>query len=323
MKKIVTLILVVGFAFVLVGCQKKEESPTIKIGFLPSSVSIPFLYALEEGFYEEYGIDVEITFHPSGNARDQVLMGNGLNAVSTDLIGLILNNENNMNLKFTVTTEEIFRLVSSPDSNIENINQINNSKVAISELTVIEYLIDQVATDTITFNKVNVPPVPNRYKALMRATDLDQTIPNDIVLAIMPEPFSTRIVLNGGSDIWNNTQSNEPFYPTVIGFKESFINAHPDVVKKFHQATNDAINELKTKTFADYKDYYVKHNIIPEEYIDDVHNQLETLFTFNNLYQPDEDLFNDVITWLKSKETLSDYDFDYQYEDLYYNPLDE
>jgi NitT/TauT family transport system substrate-binding protein len=325
MKKYMVVLTLICTLFVLTSCKKETTEDTIKIGFLPSLTAVPYIYAIEEEIYEDYGIKVEYKPFMKASDRDAALMAGEINAVSTDLVMVLFNNEANLDVKFTVTTEEEFRLVSSPfytlDEN-EDISQLikstDGATVAISERTVVEYLVDLVASSNdISYEHLSVPAVPSRYAAL---TKNRQDSGDKADLAIMPEPFPSMVINDdGGKLIWSNVSSNH--FPTVLAFKNDFIKAHPEVVKKFHQATDQAISELKDLELDSYKSYIVKYDILDEKYVTKDANgkTLVPMYPYNALYQPKEEIFNSVYKWMQDNQYIEN---EYQYDDLFYDVFD-
>ncbi len=314
MKKTVIFLMMIIVLISIVGCGKKQKTPTIKIGFMPSLVAVPYVYALEEGMYEEAGIKVEYVPFQKASDRDAALQAGEINAVSSDLVMILLNNENNIDMQFTVITEEVFRLISSPYYEKTEVSQTNGASVAISEMSVVEYLIERIEkSKSIDYNIVPIPAVPLRYAALTREPGSSET---RVDLAIMAEPYSTMAVYGGGKEIWTNHEENH--FVTVLGFKKDFIKKNPKVVKKFHEVTNDAIEILQTKQLKDYKHYIIEKGILTEEYLDEDGDKLVPMYPYNKLYKPSEEVFNSVKTWMKEKNYIKE---EYKYQDLYYDAL--
>jgi NitT/TauT family transport system substrate-binding protein len=290
----------------LTSCKKDSISDDkITIGFMPSLAAVPYIYALEEGFYDELGMEVEFKFFQNADLRDAALIGESLDGVSTDLVMVGKNIENNIDMVITVKTDEEFRLVTSKDYQATSLSETNNARVAISEYTVIDYLVDQVAEKSgVNYTKIGIPS-PVARKAALDSLNQDEKID----MTIMPEPFPSIVVNEGGKELWTNNE--DKIFITCLAFRKNFVNENSEALKQFHILTDQAITELKTKNYDDYKNYIIKYDLLDESMIDIGERQ-----EYTNLVKPNEAQFNDVITWMKAKDLITK---DYKLDDLYFD----
>jgi sulfonate transport system substrate-binding protein len=69
--------------------------------------------------------------------------------------------------------------------------------------------------------------------------------------AWMPEPWATRLVVEGKGKVFLNESTlwpNNQFATTIVVVRQAFYNAHPDVVKHFLQADVDTVQYIKSNT---------------------------------------------------------------------------
>lgn len=69
--------------------------------------------------------------------------------------------------------------------------------------------------------------------------------------AWMPEPWATRLLVEGKGNVFLNENSLWPdgqFATTIIVVRQAFYNAHPDVVKQFLQADVDTVQYIKANS---------------------------------------------------------------------------
>lgn len=67
--------------------------------------------------------------------------------------------------------------------------------------------------------------------------------------AWMPEPWATRLVVEGNGKVFVNESSLWPggqFATTIVVVRQAFYNAHPNVVKSFLQGTVEAVQYIKS-----------------------------------------------------------------------------
>jgi len=249
--------------------------------------AVPYIYALEEGFYDEVGIKVEIIIFDNANDRDAALIGKHIDGINTDFVMLANNLENGINLTITAITEEKFMIVTNQDYLPETIGETNNAKVGTFENGVLDYLVTKLANDNqITYTKMGIPSLPAR-KAALDAKEID--------MAILPDPFAS---LSQGKEMWNNLDHD--LFVTCLAFRDEYLNVNKEVLKKFFKATDDAILELDNKEYSQYKSYIIKHRILTEDTVD-----LVSIQPFNKLELPSEAVFNEVIGWMESEELIS------------------
>ena len=78
MKRLVSTILALSLIFALVGCGNSNDdvstSPdgseltTLLYGAPSTATSVTVWYALQQGYFEDYGVDLQITFFNSGTS---------------------------------------------------------------------------------------------------------------------------------------------------------------------------------------------------------------------------------------------------------------
>ena len=87
------LILIFSLSIVLSACgQKPVEKQTIKFAVLPIIDSLPMYVALQEGYFDQYNLDVELIPVGSGPERDQLLAARQVDGVINEVLTTIMNN---------------------------------------------------------------------------------------------------------------------------------------------------------------------------------------------------------------------------------------
>ncbi len=314
MKKVFTLVVLFGLLFVFTGC-KKEKEETLHIGLMKSLLSVPYYYAEENKIFEKYGVNVKLELYSSAKDRDTAFQGNKINAVSTDLVAALLYLNSGKEIVVTSQTEEEFRLVTRANYPYSNLSEINKVKIGVSENTVVDYLVDQVMKENNMtyveenvynnsnqdkiYTKVGIPSVPDRY-ILLKQDEID--------MAIMPEPFPSLMVNEGGLELWNNIDSD--VFVTCFVVEKTFAERNYKMIKNMNLAINEAISEMMTGHYEDYKHIITnsEHVIIPEDSIDLIDEQI-----FHPLENPSEETFLDVLNWCKDKKLITN---DYQLTDI-------
>lgn len=291
MKKTIILLCTILSLGLFSACDNdKNEDNTITLGFMSSLGAVPYVYALEEGFYEAAGINVEIKIFTNANDRDGALLGHHIDAVNTDYVMFANLLEQGHQLVATATTEDKFFIVANKNfaSKItDDIESTNSAKVGTFENGVLSYLVEKLATDHgITYQQVGLPMLNARLAALEA---------NEIDMAILPDPSASKV--NGGRIIWDNIASNQ--LVTTLAFFKDFVKENEQLVKDFFSATDKAIEKLSKADEAVVKQYLVKHNLLtPED------AEIISLQTYHPLVLPSKENFDPVMEWMVAKSLI-------------------
>lgn len=299
MKKLLTI----SFAMLLVlaGCSSNTDSgelTTIKVATMKDVIYAPFLYAVEEGMYEDAGLDVEIKFFDSAKDRNAGWDSGEFDMETADLTAGALLGSLGDDIKITGAPRGAYKLVASPQVSSEfdgDFSSLDGMSVGYSENTVIEFYVDYLANrEGIEFEKTAIPSIPDRYSALLSG---------EIDLAILPDPFPTMAVEEGADLIW---QSSEEGVTDLSGLNWQ-ADVDTDTIDTFIDVSNEAADIVNQEGPDSYKEYAISYDLVEEQYFDAITDGLE----FDHIETPSEDTWNEVETWALNKgmiENLVDYD---------------
>ncbi len=272
---LVLLIILLGLA----GCSGADATPgttKLRVGYLPNLTHAPAIVGVEEGlFAKALGPDVEIEFRTfnSGTEVIEALFSGGIDA---SFVG-----PNPSINGFVQSDGRALRIISGTTSGgaalvvrdgIDSPNDLNGATLATPSLgntqdvALRAWLADQgYKTDTAGGGDVTVRPQEN-------ADTLATFIDGQIDGAWVPEPWASRLVLEGGGkvlvderDLWEGgefvttqliaapdfVQDNPAIVRGLLtGLLDSleFIGANPDEAKAI---TNDGIERITTKRLKD------------------------------------------------------------------------
>lgn len=77
-KRILALALCLALAVSLALCASADSGKTLRVGTMPLTVGIPVLYAQQEGYFEEAGLDVELNIFASGAPINEAIAADEL-----------------------------------------------------------------------------------------------------------------------------------------------------------------------------------------------------------------------------------------------------
>lgn len=231
---------------------------TLTIGLMGSIDAVPFIIADEKGYFKEQGIDVKLQVFKNSKDRDAAFQGGNLDGIIGDELAVSLYLNADFDVKITGITDGDFMLVAGKDSGIKSISDLKGKSIAISEKTAIEYTLDKILEKKgITpkdVKKTSVPAIPTRLEMLRN---------NKVDAALLPEPFSTLAIKDGG--ILLGSAVGEGTYPSVTAFSQKSIDAKSSEIKAFYKAYNEAVDFINNTSVSQYEDTVIKTVGYPED----------------------------------------------------------
>ena len=235
-----------------VGLPKLPTAPVVRIGVFANVTHAPALVAQQLRLFETFlgkdGTKVEYTAFNAGPAAIEAMKGG---AIDISYIG-----PNPSVSGYTTTGGTLLRVVSGATSggaqfitkpSITTVAQLKGKKIATPQLgntqdvALRSWLKDNgLSTSTTGGGDVTVVPTDN-------ATSLTLFKKGDIDGAWVPEPWASRLVLEGGGRVFLDEKSLWPagqFVTTDIIASQSFLNKYPGTVRSVLQANNSAIKYI-------------------------------------------------------------------------------
>lgn len=270
-----------------------KPAQTLNFGAIGSVEVIPIIIAEEKGYFEKEGLDVNFQSFKSAKDRDAAFQSGNLDGIICDLIAVTLYQNADLDVKITGFTDGNFMLVANPESGIKSIGEMNGKSVAISEKTCIEYTLDTILEknnlDPKDVEKAVVPAIPTRLE-MLRTKKVDA--------ALLPEPFSTLAIREGG--ILLGSANDLGIYTSVTAFKQEAIDSKSDEIKAFFKAFNQAVDYVNSTTISEYEDLIIKVVGYPP----DMKGKIE-LPRFRKNVMPEEADIKAVIDWAKKNNLLT------------------
>lgn len=156
----------------LVGCSnsgtppqavKPEEAKnlSLKVGLMPAVDSAPMFIAEKKGYFKELGLDVELIVFNNGQDRQSALQTNSIDGAMTDLIAVAANVNGGFDIKVTTTTSGMFPVLVKA-----GYEEKKDIKVAMMEVSVTNFLIDEWLGDKYNIEKVFINEIPARLEMI-------------------------------------------------------------------------------------------------------------------------------------------------------------
>ncbi|MDP4089856.1 MAG: MetQ/NlpA family ABC transporter substrate-binding protein [Bacillota bacterium] len=291
-KKTLSLFSAVILAVSLTACSSKngtDQGQSLTFGLMPSVDAVPFIIADEKGFFKEQGINVKLEVFKSAKDRDAAFQAGSLDGIIGDEVAVCLYQNADFDVKITGITDGDFMLVAGKDSGIKTISDLKGKSTAISEKTVIEYTLDRIleksGMQSGDITKSAVPAIPTRLEMLRNGkTDA----------ALLPEPFSTLAVKDGG--ILLGSANKEDMYPSVSAFTQKAIASKNTDIKSFYKAYNKAVEYINSTPVSEYEATVIKAVGYPE----DMKGKI-SLPKFRSNRLPSDEELKDAIDWSTKK----------------------
>lgn len=316
MIKVMKKCLVVIMAVILTGCgqmnneEKQEiENPPLKIGVLNTADSAVLFAAQNDHLFDEYGANVELIKFGSASDQSKAVEAGEIDGIMTDLIvqGLI-NKSEDCHLKTVLIAlgDKVengkFVIASAPDNEHNTVDSLAGAKIAISEGTSMEFLLDSycdvLGIELASIDKINVPSISLRMEMLLEGSDID--------CAILPEPLGDYSVLKGAQIVIDDTQLDVNLSVSVIAIEDSYLESHQKNVENFISAYAEAAKRMNEDKDA-YRQIVLDVANVPEEMQDSY-----VIPDYSEQSLPDEELFNRVQEWMVNKGFI-DEPYEYAY----------
>lgn len=303
--KLVALISAAVLTLSLVGCGAKDSGNSdkkgnetsakqkITLGAMSSVDVIPFVIAKEKGYLDKNGVDLDIQVFKSAKDRDAAFQSGALDGVLTDIVAVSLYQNGGFDVKITGVTDGDFMLVAGKNSKVKTFNDIKGKKVGISEKTVIEYTLDEIlkknSMDVKAVAKTVVPAIPTRLEMLANG-NLD--------VALLPEPFSTLALKDGG--ILLGSANEQGMFPAVSAFSKKAINEKSKGLEGIYKAYDEAVEYINKTDVKEIEETVIKTVGYPE----DVKGTIK-LPKFRKNTVPSKDELQRAIDWAASNGLCS------------------
>jgi NitT/TauT family transport system substrate-binding protein len=287
MKKGLYFLIVITFT--LISCkQRNKESDELKFGVMSSMDYVPLAVAKEMGYFEKRGVNVDMRKFYSANDRDVAFQSGNIDGTVIDYTGAILQKAGRVDLKITSACNSTFCLMTGPDSDIRQISDLKNKKIAVSRNTVIDFCLEMalqsVQLSPADVEKQEINKIPIRLEMMIQGKS-DATA--------LPDPFITIASSRGAKSIVS--MDDLGYAVTGIMFAASSIEKKETAIRAFYQAYNDAVAYI-TAHPENIKNILIKDAGFPEESV-----SVAKLPAYTPAQMPGETNIQAAADWLKAK----------------------
>ena len=327
MKQLRILFVIVMAALIVTACQpaatpvETEAAPQIqeeateapamepvamKIAVLPIIDTLPLYVAQQQGFFAEHGMEVELVPVASAPERVQLVASGQVDGTINETLAVMQFNKEATTMqavRYALRPIEgygHFFILASAKSGITTPDGLKGVEIGVSQGTVIEYVTERLLQgEGLTDDEIKtipVPKIPDRM-ALLASGELSA--------GTLPDPLGALAVQSGAVIVMDDSAHPEYGF-SVHSFRVEFIDAHPEAVKGFLAAVDEAIALINADP-TQYTAILSEAKIVPPPLLD-----AYKVPPFPSAGVPTEAEWADALAWAKAKGML---DVDVSYAD--------
>lgn len=235
---LITLFLILPMVIGSASCT--EDLEPITIGVVPAEGNAPIYVAQEKGFFSRNGLNVTV--------RDYASSLDGLDAVTKGEMNLAFSSEfaivgrafkkDNLSIIGSIVKSVAWHVIARKDHSIENITDLKGKKVALLRQTIGEFYLGRF----LDLHGMNIADVTLVNTSISQFVDVisDGSVDAIVVWQAYAIPIKGRL---GNNAVMWQAQENQPIFSVISG-RTDWVTQHPETVKRFLKALNQAKNYI-------------------------------------------------------------------------------
>lgn len=255
------------------GGDAPAELTKMKIALIPISPVSPIMLGIEQGFFEDAGIDLTPQMINEGPAIVPAVMSNDVQAGFAGMPSIIKAFDSGLSIQLVAgaeqgpgsAEEDHTRMMVMCDGPIKTPADLEGQKVAIGALGGIDNLVvnASLANGGADLDKVTLVEVPfdNQFQAMQRG---------EVAAINAAEPYSTIAERSGACELTKGYSEAGKFLP-IAGYLMNidFIEKNPELTTKFVEAINRS-NEYANKNPDEIRRILTTYTAMSEEDVKDI-----------------------------------------------------
>lgn len=207
------------------------------------------MVARDMGFFQEEGVNVNITLFPNPLERDAAIQAGRLDGAVNDLLAAAFFAVAGFDFRITSMTNGRFGIVASPQSGITSLAELRGGRVGLFTNTMTQFIADSLLqTAGVPADEYYAVAVPN---ILLR---LEMVLSGLVDAAVLPEPLLTAAVAQGAALL--STTDNTGLEAGLLFFSRRALDTRLDEVRAFHRAYYRAAMKINANPDA-FRDFLV------------------------------------------------------------------
>lgn len=298
-----------------------ETFPKLRFSLPPVYEALPVAFADAWGLFAEHGLEIELLGFSDLDERSAALHTGYLDGLMSEVTHALLNASTGLDLVITAAASSqpqtgslALALVSPASYRVTDLQQLlaSNHPVGVLRRSDHEYMLDRLiqtaAPGAKTATKISAFSDMLQLATMVGAQWLSS--------AVLPEPYIAYLTAYAPPGrasvdlVLLSDFGGIPLPPTVVVFRRSFIEAHPDAVRAFHTAYNEAVRRLNAGAREEIIDtgldvavslFFEAANVdlIGQDVLDAI-----PIPVFSPLGSLEESMYVDISRWMEEKRYL-------------------
>ena len=300
----VAMMMVTAFFATFIGCKKEvakaevEDSTALRIAVLPTMDCLPFYVAKECGVFDSIGVKVNLITFQAAMDADTAFCNNRVDGNVTDLVKASIWRGAGDSIKLVLANDLQLYLITAKQARIRSVESLKEKIIALTRNSSVDFVADRILESVkLGSEELNKPQINN---IALRALMTDQ---NQYDGAILPEPFASMSVQNGGYLVTSSAKLKIVNPLLALVFHEQTLKERKQdvalVVKAYNQAV-ELINKNANEDAQRFLNYIPTQNEVPDSIIE--------LPTFKTAMLPNDSILLAAKNWAR-KRTLLRQDF--------------
>lgn len=225
--------------------EAPAETVDLTVGVIPILDVAPIYLGVQEGFFEEEGINLTLELAQGGAAIIPGVVSGQFQFGFSNTISLLLAQDNNLGLKAIANgaqstddpMEDFGAVVVPGDSDIQDLTDLEGKRIGVNTLnniqtTTINQLVREAGGDPSTITYVELP-----------FPDIVQAVANrDVDAGQLVEPFRTLSLNAGDRNLGSNLAGVVDNMEVAMYFtSQAYADENPDIVERFTRAINKSL----------------------------------------------------------------------------------
>ena len=217
--------------------QEEMSEPDLRIGSLPVLNMLPLYFAHDAGYFDEEGVEIEITIFRSAAALQPAMLAGELDGFSADLFSGLRMMEGGVDVRVVRhrrVEDVIFALVAGPGSGLKSVVDLAGTRIGLSHNTVVQYttdrMLEKIGMGAAEVEYVEAANILERFQLLLKRQIDAATLPSPYI-GLASEFFRAPILID---------DSGVPGLET-FGFRADVLAEKGDAVRAFLRAYERAV----------------------------------------------------------------------------------
>jgi ABC-type nitrate/sulfonate/bicarbonate transport system substrate-binding protein len=242
-RKIISLILILSFSLLVVGCsQEQVEFDKVTLGAETSLLTAAVWVAEDQGYFQEQGLDLTIKEFDSGKASFNDMLNGGVDISTVAPTPIMFNSFKRQDFSIFATfvdSNEDVKVITRKDVGINSAADLKGKKIGIVDGSTSQFFLGAF----LIYNQIFKSDVET---VSFTPSELPSALQNGDVDAIViwePHAYNAINLLGDNSLVIPSSEVyTETFNLMVLN---KFVEDNPEIIEKFLMAVDEATNFIK------------------------------------------------------------------------------